>query len=517
MVQTDKSDVDFRTNDHRKQNNTRMKKILIIYFAVFAGLASCRKLADINTDPNKVRETHPQLQLTQIEWDAFRYDIGTSPLYAQKMLVQTDGESSSQYYKWDRASFTPYSRLRDVTKMIEEAERIESKAYLALGKFFRAFYFLKLTVTFGDVPYTQALQGETQETYEPPVYDAQKEVFKGILAELKEANDMLATENTIIAGDIIHKGDVLKWRKTINALRLKVLMMLSKKESDGDLNIKTAFAEIVNNQPLFESMSDDAQLVFLDQEGNRYPEFNSSGYGSGMYMDSTFIRRLQDRQDPRLFIYCTQTKNAEDGGLAIDDFAAYEGGDPAAPYAEVNTKAANGKTSKVNNRYHKDPTTEPIILIGYTEQQLIIAEGIVRGWVAGDAEDYYNEAVMAAFKFYETYAKGYGSYVTPAIATAYLARPINNLAAAGSDEEKIEKIIMQRYLRAFHQSPWWPFFEHLRTGYPSFRRPAGVNIPFRWMYPQAEYNYNADNVSSAIRSQFGEGNDKISSQPWWLQ
>lgn len=494
-----------------------MKKILIIYIAVFTGLSSCKKLEEINVDPNRVTETHPQLQLTQIEWNAFQYDIGTGSLYAEKMLVQTDGESTGQYYKWDRADFSPYSRMRDVTKMMEEAERIDTKAYIALGKFFRAFYFLKLTLTFGDVPYSQALQGEKQDPYIPPTYDTQKDVFKGILAELKEANDILATQNTVIAGDIIYNGDVTKWRRAINAFRLKVLMMLSKKEGDADLSIKSAFAQIVNNEPLFNDLNDDAKLVFLDQEGNRYPEFNSSGYGSGMYMDSTFIRRLQDREDPRLFIYCTQTKNAEDAGLAIDNFTAYEGGDPAAPYAEVNTKAALGKTSKVNNRYHKDPTTEPVVLIGFTEQQLIIAEGIVRGWVSGNAEDYYNDGVKASFKFYETYAKGLGSYVTPAIATAYLAKPINNLAASATDEEKIEKIIMQRYLRAFLQSPWWPFFEHLRTGYPSFRRPTGVNIPYRWIYPLAEYNQNIENVSNAIKNQYGEGNDKISSQPWWLK
>lgn len=494
-----------------------MKKLLILYIAVFSGLASCKKLEEINVDPNRVTETHPQLQLTQIEWDAFRYGNETGPLYAEKKLVQTDGESAGQYYKWDRSDFSPYSEMRDVTKMMEEATRINSNAYLALGKFFRAFYFLNLTLTFGDVPYSQALQGESQETYTPPVYDKQKDVFKGILAELKEANDLLANENSIIAGDIIYKGDVTKWRKAINAFRLKVLMLLSKKEADADLNIKSTFAQIVTNEPLFESNSDDAQLVFLDQEGNRYPEFNSSSYGSGMYMDSTFIRRLQDREDPRLFIYCTQTKNAEDNGLAIDDFSAYEGGDPAAPYSEVNTKAANGKTSKVNNRYHKDPTTEPMVVIGFSEQQLIIAEGIVRGWVAGDAAEYYNDGVKGSFKFYQTYAKGLGQYVSESIATAYLAKPINNLATAATNEEKIEKIIMQRYLRAFLQSPWGPFFDHLRTGYPSFRRPAGVNIPFRWIYPQAEYNTNADNVAAAIQSQFGEGNDKISSQPWWVQ
>ncbi|WP_276484816.1 SusD/RagB family nutrient-binding outer membrane lipoprotein [Paraflavitalea pollutisoli] len=494
-----------------------MKKLIIVGLTALTGLSSCKKLAEINVDPNKVTETHPQLLLTQIEWDAFRYNNGTSPLYAEKKLVQTDGESTEQYYKWDRSSFTPYSKMRDVTKMMEEAKRINTNAYVALGKFFRAYYFLNLTLTFGDVPYSQSLQGETQTTYVPPTYDAQKDVFKGILAELKEANEMLAKENTLIPGDIIYKGDLVKWRRAINAFRLKVLMLLSKKEAEADLAIKTAFAQIVTSEPLFASNDDDAQLVFLDQEGNRYPEFNSSGYGSGMYMDSTFIRRLQDRQDPRLFIFCTRTKNAEDAGLAIDNFAAYEGGDPAAPYAQVNTKAALGRTSKVNNRYHKDATTEPMVLIGFAEQQLLIAEGIVRGWATGNADDYYNAGVKASFKFYEKYAKGLGSYVSESIATAYLGRAINNLSATAVKEEKIEKIVTQRYLRSFLQSPWGPFFDHLRTGYPSFRRPAGVNIPNRWIYPQAEYNNNATNVGEAIKRQFGEGNDKIASQPWWTK
>src|SRR5690606_30240095 len=142
-------------------------------------------------------------------------------------------------------------------------ERINSNVYIALGKFFRAFYFLNLTLTFGDVPYSQALQGETQTEYAPPVYDAQKDVFKGILAELKEANDILATENTIIAGDIIYGGDVTKWRKLVNAFRLKVLLLLSEKEADADLNIKSTFAQIVTSEPLFTGNEDDAKLVFL--------------------------------------------------------------------------------------------------------------------------------------------------------------------------------------------------------------------------------------------------------------
>lgn len=494
-----------------------MKKIAIAALAVCIGLTSCKDLAELNIDPNRVTETHPQLQLPQIQWDAFRYNAGTSSLYVNKMLVQTDGESAGQYYKWDRGSFGPYSLMRDVTKMMEEAERINSPVYTALGKFFRANYFLGLTMTFGDVPYSEALKGEA-DNIGSPKYDPQKEIFKGILQELEEADAILASQNTLIAGDIIYAGDVQKWRKAINAFRLKTLMMLSKKEGEADLNVKSTFASIVANNPLMTSNDDDAKLVFLDQQNNRYPEFNSSGYGSGMYMDSTFIQRLQERKDPRLFTYSTLTKNAEDAGLPIDDFNAYEGGDPAAPYATVNTKAALGRTSKVNNRYHKDPTNEPLVLIGYSEQQLTIAEAIVRGWLSGDATTYYNQGVKSSFKFYETFAKGYASYLTPAVAEEYLTRPINNLGTATTTEEKIEKIIMQRYLRSFQQSPYWAFFDHLRTGYPSFRRPAGVDIPYRWIYPQAEYNNNKANVEAAIKSQYSDlSNDKISAQPWWVK
>src|SRR5699024_2589937 len=126
---------------------------------------------------------------------------GRSPLYASRMIVSTSGENSLHYYKWNRSDFGAYSRLRNVTKMIEEAKRVQKPAYVALGKFFRANFFYGLTLTFGDIPYSQALKGETESVYAPE-YDRQKDVFVGILKELEEANAML-DDNTIIEGDII--------------------------------------------------------------------------------------------------------------------------------------------------------------------------------------------------------------------------------------------------------------------------------------------------------------------------
>ncbi|GAB4107844.1 SusD/RagB family nutrient-binding outer membrane lipoprotein [Echinicola sediminis] len=489
-------------------------KNIIAALVLLVGLASCQNLEEMNVNPNLPTETHPQLLLTKVEWNAFRSYRGTSPLYALKMLVQTDGENTNQYYKWDRGSYGVYSDLRDVTKMIEEGERIGDPSYVALGKFFRAYYFYNLTLTFGDVPYSAALMGESQESY-TPAYDDQKVVFEGVLTELKEANDLLAADNNIIAGDIIYGGDMTSWRKLINAFRLKVLLTLS--EKSGEINLGE-FASIYQNEPLMEKVEDSGQLVFLDQQDNRYPDFNSSGFSSGMYMDSTFVKRLQDREDPRLFIYCTQTKSAKEAGKAINDFSAYEGGDPAAPYAEVNEKATQGNVSKVNDRYHKDPVNEPYMLLGYSEQQLILAEAAVRGWISADAEALYASAVKASFKFYEMYAENYSMYVTEAAAEDYLGLGMNDFTMAVSEEEQIQLIIMQKYLQSFFQLGWTSFYDHHRTGgYPSFRRPAGVEVPYRWIYPQSEYNYNASNVASAITNQFGEGNDHIDEMTWWLK
>lgn len=491
-----------------------MKNILVILLLSVV-IFSCSDLEEMNINPNLPTETHPQLLLTNVEWDVFRAYGGTSPLYAQKMIVQTDGENSSQYYKWDRGSFAPYSVMRNITKMIEEAERINDPSYVALGKFFRSYYFYNLTLNFGDVPYSAALKGETEQEY-APAYDDQEAVFKGILAELKEAEMILARKNTIIAGDIIYGGNVLSWRKLINAFRLKVLMTLSPKSDSGEIDF-SEFNSIFTNSPLMESESESGQLVFLDQQNNRYPDFNSSGFSSGLYMDSTFIHRLQVRKDPRLFIYCTQTKSAKEAGKAINDFSAYEGGDPAAPYSEVNTKASQGNVSKINERYHKDPVNEPYKLMGYSEQQLILAEAAVRGWINADAKMLYEEGVKASFKFYEMYSEEYSSYVDSEAAMMYLAEPMNDFSKATTEAEKIELIVMQKYLQSFFQMQWTSFFDHHRTGFPSFRRPTGVEIPYRWIYPQSEYNFNADNVTSAITKQFGAGNDNIHEMTWWIK
>ncbi|MDX1638732.1 MAG: SusD/RagB family nutrient-binding outer membrane lipoprotein [Balneolaceae bacterium] len=478
-------------------------------------LCSCEDLGVIAENPNNVSETPPHLLLTEISENAFQV-VGQSPLYASRMIVSTAGENELQYYKWGRGSFGEYDELRNVTKMIEEAQRTEKPAYEALGKFFRAHYFYKLTLRFGDIPYSQALKGETGEVYAPE-YDSQKQVFLGILQELEEANSLLQDDD-IIEGDIIYGGNAALWKKLINSFRLKVLMTLSKRESDADLDIANRFADIVANEPIMESNADNGQLEFFDQIGSQYGEFNDSDYGSGLYVDSTFIQKLQDRQDPRLFIYADQTKNAKEQGLSVDNFSAYEGGKPIGQYGKNDDKAAAGNISKVDLRYTTDPTNEPHLLLGYSELQFILAEARVRGWIStGSAQTYYENGVKANFAFYNMHAEEYASYVDEQSAETYLRGSLVDFSNATTSDQQIERIVTQKYLMMFLQCGWTPYFEHLRTGYPAFMEPESGGPPTRWIYPQSEYQNNNANVSEAIARQFGEGNDIIRATPWWLE
>jgi hypothetical protein len=492
-----------------------MKRLSYFLLLILMVFTACEDLQEMNLDPNSVAETHPQYLLTEVQWQAFQV-YGVTPLFATRMVVQTDGEEQAQYYTWNRGEFDEYERLRVVTKMMEEAERLESSTYKALGLFFRAYYFYELTMRFGDIPYSEALLGESDDIY-TPVYDTQKEVFLGILDELAQANELLTGDNSIIAGDIIYNGSTDKWRRLINSFRLKVLLSLSHKTDDPDLKVLTTFQNIYSSQPLMRSISDNGQLVFLDVSDARYTEFNSSSYGSARYMDSTFVRQLQDHQDPRLFVVAGQTREAKEGGLAIDDFDAYEGGNPIAPYNDVNIKASLGKVSRVNDRYTSDPVNEPHKLLGYSELQLILAEAAARGWITANAELLYEQGVKASFAFYRTYVADYAQYFSDEEVELYLQNEMVDFSLATTQSEQIQRIQMQKYFQGFLQGGWTMYYENLRTNYPEFVTLSGATRPLRWMYPTSEYQQNASHVEAAIASQFGSDNDNTRQMPWWLK
>ncbi|MFV0554944.1 MAG: SusD/RagB family nutrient-binding outer membrane lipoprotein [Mangrovibacterium sp.] len=484
---------------------------------ICAAICSCTDLQNMNNDPNNPTETSPSLLLTNIQWETFYSSASSDAALASRYIVDTDGKSNNQYWSWNRGSFSSYADLADVVKMEQEAENNDQQIYVGLAKFFKAYYFYNLALTFGDIPCSESLRAETDSIYSPK-YDAQEDVFSTIITYLNEGAEILKEEApnyASISGDII-ASTPSAWIEIINSFKLKVLMTLSNKSTIGQYRISDEFKSTVEAGNILKGTDNEAKLEYLDQQDNRYVFFNSSSFGSARYMDSTFVKTLQMLEDPRLFTFAERTKNAQDNGLAIDDFSAYEGGNPVGAYAKVNEKATKGNVSKVDSRYYENPTNEQQILVSYAEQELILAEAILRGWISGDAQNHFSNAVRASFKFYADNASDYAEYLGADMVEDYLAQSVVMIDESASFDENLEKILTQKYIRSFFQNLWTPYFEYLRTGYPQFLIPDDTSVPKRWQYPTSEYNNNANNVQEAINSQFS-GDDIITLDTWWLK
>jgi len=154
--------------------------------------------------------------------------------------------------------------------------------------------------------------------------------------------------------------------------------------------------------------------------------------------------------------------------------------------------------------------------MGYSELQLILAEAVIRGWIIGNANTYYLNGIQAALQFSD-----YNSTYSAADIQDYLGQA--SIALAPGTE--IRQIITQKYISMFMNVGWEPFYEYLRTGFPTFEvtgsgivnQVNGVNaVPKRWMYPLDEYTNNATNVQNAVSRQYPAG-DNINGTMWLLQ
>jgi hypothetical protein len=491
-----------------------MKNILTsIFIAGLVMLTSCESDLDkINENPNDQASVDPKYLLTYVSSDAFQ--VNGDNMYASRMMIGTDGENTYQYMKWNDASFDAYTKgLLSTEKMMQEAEKINNKNYQAIGKFYRAFYFFNLSLKFGNIPYSEAVKGESGITQ--PKYDSQETVMAGILSELKDANNLINTSDKI-EGDIIYHGDAAKWKKLINSFRLKILITLSKKTTVENYSVATEFASIAGSQPVMTSITDNGELKFADAADSRYTMFNNSGYGSSLYMANYFINLFKERQDPRLFTFAAQTTGAKEAGKPITDFTGYNGGNPTSPYSDNAALITAKNISKVNDRFYKDATNEPSSVLSYSELEFILAEAAARGWISGSAKTHYDNAIKANFTFYQTYVKNPGQYFSGFNINTYLATPLVVYDTSAPLSVQLEKIMTQKYMMMFHQSQWTSYYDYLRTGFPNYPLQTGISAPFRFRYPQSEYNYNNTNLQAALASQYG-GSDNINTKPWWLQ
>lgn len=508
-------------------------RIKILILAVFSLLTlnSCSDFEELNSNPNAATKVTAQMLASRLILNITESDISNTkgflqPFLLGKTIVYTEFDENYQYNLLGRGSLDGLVILTNVEKMIAASpEGAIKNSYTALGKFMRAYKFYNTTIRLGDIPYTEALQG--QQNIIAPKYDAQKTVIQGILNELEEA-DKLFAQGSKFDGDPIYNGDVTQWRKMVNSFELQVLMSLSRKVGEADLRIKERFNEIVTSRPIFTSNSDNFQLVYSDVAGQRYPWYKlGNSFIIYPVSSSVLTDELKTLNDRRLFYYANPSPVQVAAGKSQSSMDAYIGLDPAMVYSDITRIFATGDYSPINSRYSELPNAEPVFLLSYPMVKFILAEAAVRGWITETAaEGHYTDGVKAAMQFTagntpDNAMFHHGMRMTEDYISDYAAS--DKVKLTGTAENRIKKIITQRFISTFLQAPFDAFFENRRTGYPHFRINPASNanvpsdrLPVRWMYPNNELNYNTENVSAAISSQFG-GNDDNNQLMWMLK
>lgn len=500
----------------------------IIGLLIGTTLFSCGNFDDINTDPDAASKANSQVLATGAILGITKPSIGKNFVGNQmlsKYMAWGEGREGTQYNSFGRESFSGYNQIKDYELMAELARPEEKAAYEALALFLKAYKLYNYTMNVGDIPYKGILEGA--EGNLTPAYNSQKEVFQLLLADLDRAH-ALFQEAKAFRGDPIFKGNIKNWSKINTALELRVLISLSRKEADTDLKVAAKFAEVVARGSLMESNSDNLQLTFSDKEGQLYP-FNNTLHNHSIYtmMSSTVVDILKTNQDYRLFYYANPASTQLKAGVKEDAWEAYIGVDPSMPFTELSEIYESKDYSPINSRYISYIYGEPYSKFNYAEQNFILAEAALRGWFNGDANVYYKKGIEASMRFAADNTPDQSTYhhgrkITADVITATLATA--SLQLTGSFEPNLKKIIEQKYVAEFMQTPYLSYYDYRRTGYPAFpinpvsnlNSDEPTKMPMRWLYPNSEFEYNKVNVEAAIQKQYA-GDDDVNAIMWILQ
>jgi len=473
------------------------KKIYVLFLVIiFAGCTD--EFEEINTNPNAPESVDAQFLLTNVLTvssadNTFQQGFRLAN-YLTQFAASVEFERIDRYEMGSNSTYwnTIFRLLSDIRSM-QELEST-NEAYFAVGEIMRSYLFSQLTDMWGDVPYTEAV-GALDGNFSP-AYDPQEFIYTdpqtGIIATLERAAEILSTTNSSISGDVMFNNDLTKWVRFANSLRFRYLLRISNRLSDF-----SEMQALANSGNMMQSNADNAVIPYLSSAPNQFPMFLSS---LGLYqehrMTLTVDSILSALDDPRVNVLYKPTQTSVLAGSP--EFKGLLNGQSretiSAKGIELNDISLFGSI------FRDVPDGVDAQFMQYSELQFALAEAASRGYISGDAEAYYQEAIAASFAYYNT-----------ELPADYFARP--NVDLDGTDD--LNKILTQKWLSLINNGheAW---FNIRRTGIPALTPgPDNLNndqYPVRYLYPESEQATNSENYQEAVSRM---GGDNINSVSWW--
>lgn len=455
-----------------------MKKyILSLFSALFILSCSDEHYENLNRDPNNPTQvssdvlfTSATLSLTS-QMTTPNYNSNPFRYYAQYWTATTYPQEANYDMVtrnipanfWNNLYTNVLYDLQDAkARVAEEASGAELASKQAQIEVIEVYTWQTLVDAFGNVPYTEALQGKDNPS---PAYDDAKTIYTDLFVRINKAIAGLSGGAAYSDSDIIYQGDVAKWKKFANGVKLKLAMRIA----DVDNATAKANAEAAYAGGLFTSNADNATVTY--EGGNENPVWVNlvqSGRSDNIAAD-TMTDLMNALADPRRPIYFDQNLGA----------GVYQGG----PYGANNAYA---------NYTHVGPTLiEPAaeaILMDYAEVNFMLAQAAQMGYaVGGTVETYYLKAITASMNYWG---------VSAADQAAYLASPEVAWATAAGDWR--EKLGTQYWLAMYNRGfEGWTVWRQFDAPDMNLAAESELPVPVRFTYPIAEQNLNKANYEAA--------------------
>jgi len=358
----------------------------------------------------------------------------------------------------------------------------EQKNKLALIEIFEVYTYQIIVDSFGDVPYTDALQPKTIVL---PKYDDDTTIYPKLITRLDAAIANLDTSNgSFSSGDIIYKGDVAKWKLFANSLKVKLGVNLI----DVNPTLAKSTIESAYNAGVITTNDNNASFNYAVSAPNYNPIYENlvASNRNDFVPAATIVNAMNTLNDPRRARYFTPLANG-----------SYAGG-------------KYGYTNIYTNFSHVNPILTapdfPSLLMEASEVNFYLAEAALKGFSVGNTTAYYyNQAITASFE----------NWGIADQAPAYLLNPSVNFAtASGSDKEKIAN---QEWI-AFYNRGFEAWTAYRRLDFPVLVAPANAyseaekEVPKRLTYPINEQTVNGDNWTTASAA---IGGNKLKTHVFW--
>jgi hypothetical protein len=325
----------------------------------------------------------------------------------------------------------------------------------------------------------------------------------------------LDANGRIETGDVLYAGDVTKWKRFGYSLMLRAAMRLTKvKPAKAEEYVKKAVAGGVMQS------NDDIAMV---RHSSNFPnlvgaQLNGSE-AANYYMAKPLLEYFRANDDPRLDAMAVRYVGAINGGTQTEAVATRDPADQVGfpmgydnnsivPIAEADGVGSfYGYTQFDRNTMGKQ--TAPFFMLTYAQTQLLLAEGVVRGWVQGDAATYFTNGIRAHMD--QLAIHDANMMIEESAISAYInAHPLVSATA-------LEQINVQYWVASLFNAEE-AFANWRRSGYPVLTPnpypQSGIDGDFirRMDYSVSEYTNNLENINAAISRQ---GPDKLDTRVWW--